>query len=90
MSILSRIFGQKKPEPTETAEEYNGFRIYPAPVKDGSQYRVNARIELDVDGEIKTHNLIRADTVGSLEEATTFTIRKAKQVIDEQGARLFQ
>jgi len=33
--------------------------------------------------------LLRADTLRSLEEAEAFSIRKAKQVIDEQGERIF-
>jgi len=38
---------------------------------------------------VKPHHLMRADTLGSIEEAEAFSIRKAKQVIDEQGDAIF-
>ncbi len=42
-----------------------------------------------VDGESRTHELIRADTMGSLDDATAISVAKARQMIDEQGDRLF-
>lgn len=88
--VFGKLFGRKGAEVKEAeAVTYQGFRIYPDPQKDGGQYRITARIEMDIDGETKTHTLIRADTIGGLEAATEATINKAKQVIDEQGKRLF-
>jgi len=37
----------------------------------------------------KTHNLVRADTINDYDEAVKASIGKAKQMIDEQGERLF-
>ena len=88
MSLLSKLFGGGKPAEPE-AEVYNGFRIFPEPIRDGGQFRIGARIEKDYDGETKTHQLIRADSVSDPEEAKAFSLRKAKQLIDEQGDRLF-
>ena len=53
------------------------------------QFRIAALIEAEVDGEMKTHHLVRADVIRDREEAEQASIRKAKQMIDEQGARLF-
>ena len=90
MSILSRLFGGGKGSVSEpAAEEYDGFRIFAEPMKDGSKFRIAARIERDVGGETKVHQLIRADTLESHEAAVTASSAKAKQVIDEQGDRLF-
>ncbi|GAW35672.1 transcriptional activator HlyU [Roseovarius sp. A-2] len=91
MSILSRLFGGgTKPETrVEPSETYKEFRIIAAPQSDADGYRVGARIEKDVDGEVRVHHLLRADTLRSLENAEAFSIRKAKQVIDEQGERIF-
>ena len=91
MSILSRLFGggAKRETRAESSETYKDFRIIAAPQSDAEGYRVGARIEKDVDGEVKVHHLLRADTLRSLEEAEAFSIRKAKQVIDEQGERIF-
>jgi hypothetical protein len=51
---------------------------------------VAARIEKDIAGEVKMHQLLRADTIASLDEARAFCVRKAKQVIDEQGEAIFR
>lgn len=92
MSILSRLFGGRGKSETraEVSETYKDFRIIAAPHSDNEGYRVGARIEKEVGGEVKVHHLLRADTLRSLEEAETFSIRKAKQVIDEQGERIFR
>ena len=91
MSLLSRLFGRSTtPEPEVTAETYGAFRIYPAPVSEGTVYRIAARIEAEVDGETKTHHLMRADTLNDRESAVAASVGKAKQVIDEQGMRLFR
>jgi hypothetical protein len=88
MSILSRLFGSKSSADTQTGavEEYKGFRITPTPIKEGGQFRISARIEKDG----RVHELIRADTMTSFDEAVTASVGKARQIIDEQGDRLFR
>lgn len=71
------------------AEEHEGFRIVAHPVKEGGQYRLAGTISKEVGGEVKEHKLIRADLFTSLDEANSFTVIKAKQVIKEQGERMF-
>lgn len=91
MSILSRLFGGKaKADPGEQVEIYKDFRIFPAPQAAEGGYRVAARIEKDIDGEVQVHQLLRADTIASLDEARVFCVRKARQVIDEQGEAIFR
>ena len=91
MSILSRLFGGGGAKPPAEVEPvtHEGFRIYPEPAEEGGRWRINARVEKEVDGTLKTHRLIRADTLDSREAATDATLAKARQVIDEQGDRLF-
>lgn len=91
MSILSRLFGRgPKPETRETpAEDHDGFRIVAAPQEAAGGYRVGARIEKEIGGEVKVHHLMRADVLPDRDTADTVSIRKAKQVIDEQGDALF-
>ena len=92
MSILSRLFGggggggASAPDPVT----HEGFTIFPEPMKDGPRYRIAARIEKEIGGEVKVHQLIRADTLESLDVAIDVTINKAKQVIDEQGDGIFR
>ena len=88
MSFLSKLFGGS-PKPDPIPETHNGFRIYPDPVKDGGQFRIGARIEKDVDGQTKTHRMIRADSFGSVEQANEVSLLKAKQLIDQQGDAIF-
>ena len=88
MSLLSKLFGGKSaPEPDPVA--YEGFQITPQPIPEGRSFRLSARVEKDVGGTMQSHTLIRADTFEGLEAATEASIAKAKQMIDEQGDRLF-
>ncbi len=91
MSWFSRLFGGKTeagptgPDTAGKPEEHKGFSITPAPIPEGGQYRVAARIEKDG----QRHDLVRADTMASLDEARSISVAKARQMIDEQGDRIF-
>ncbi|MDQ2065735.1 HlyU family transcriptional regulator [Xinfangfangia sp. CPCC 101601] len=88
MSLFSWLFGSKSSAasaPATAAETYKDFSITPNPIKEGGHFRVAAKIEKDG----KTHELIRADTMASLNQAVAISQSKAKQLIDEQGDRLF-
>lgn len=89
MSFLKKLFGggegASQPEP----ETYKGYLIFPEPVTEGAQFRLGARIEREIDGEVKVHSLIRADTFQSKDTAIEAAIVKAKQVIDQQGDDIF-
>jgi hypothetical protein len=90
MSLLSRLFGGgggSGPEPKAT--DYKGYAVTPSPIREGTRYRVSARIVKEVGGETKTHTLIRADTLESLDAAAEASMAKAKMLIDQQGDRLF-
>lgn len=92
MSFFSRLFGGKQTEDTRTEiepEEYKGYLIYAEPQRNGGQWQTMGRITKQVDGVIKEHEFIRADTHSSEEEATTFTLRKARQIIDEVSDSMF-
>ena len=92
MSFLKKLFGgSSEPKPPKVAAEetYQGFHIAATPIPEGGQYRLAADVSKQVEGEDRTHRLIRADLFTSEDEAATFAIRKAKQMIDEQGERLF-
>ncbi|MEL6289342.1 MAG: HlyU family transcriptional regulator [Pseudomonadota bacterium] len=93
MSWFKKLFGSSGSagDAAEAADPvvYEGYRITPTPMPEGSQFRLAATIERVVDGEVKQHKLIRADVYGSRDECVEFTVRKAQRVIDEQGDRLF-
>ena len=71
------------------AVEYKGYRIVPAPYKANGQYQTAGTIEKDFPDGPKSHRFIRAETHPSLDDAIGFATTKAKQIIDQQGDRLF-
>lgn len=85
MSLFSKLFGGGGAAPEPETETYEGFTITPNPAREGGRFRVGATIEKD--GQI--HHLIRADMLETLDEANEASIRKAKQMIDEQGTGFF-
>ena len=76
--------------PAAAAVEYEGFAIRPYPKREGSQWRMGGVISKELDGVVKELAFVRADTFGAKEDADSFSIVKAKQIIDEQGDNLFR
>ncbi|KPP93690.1 MAG: hypothetical protein HLUCCA08_05800 [Rhodobacteraceae bacterium HLUCCA08] len=93
MSWLSRLLGGSGTggERAAAAEPvaYEGFRIYPEPIPEDGQFRLAARIEMGEGEALKTHHMIRADLLRDRDEAVEAAIRKAQQMIDQLGARIF-
>jgi hypothetical protein len=69
--------------------DYRGFTIRPAPYPEAGQYQTAGIITKTVGGAVKEHRFVRADRYPSLDVATEFSLSKARQIIDEQGERLF-
>ena len=88
MSLFSKLFGGGAKHEAEPVE-YEGFRIFAEPIKETGGHRVAARIEKEIGGEVKTHQMIRADQCQSKEEARQISVAKAKMLIDEQGDSIF-
>jgi hypothetical protein len=99
-SIFSSIFsmfsggGAKQPGAAPSAvvsdpQPYADCTIYAAPQKEGGQYRLAGRIEKIVGDEVLVRNFIRADMFSSTDDAIECTVRKAQQIIDQNGPSLF-
>ena len=89
-ALLARLFGSSAAAPPEEDPiDYNGYRIRPTPFPRMGQYQTAGIIEKEVNGEVKEHRFVRAETHLSREEAIAYSIVKAKQIIDEQGDRIF-
>ena len=71
------------------AVDYKGYRITPAPYLSGRQYQTAGSIQKETPEGLKEHKFIRADTYAGRDDAIAFTIAKAKQIIDQQGDRIF-
>ena len=88
-ALLTRLFGGASQAAAEEWIEYGGYRICPTPYPRRGQYQTCGVIEKEVRGETKEHRFVRAETHSSREGAAAFAIAKARQLIDEQGERLF-
>jgi hypothetical protein len=88
----SRLFAASgaSHEPAAAPTEYKGYRILPAPFRTNGHYQTAGTIEKDGPEGVKQHRFIRADAYPSREDAISFTITKAKQIIDLQGDRVFE
>jgi hypothetical protein len=88
MPLFSRLFGGSSAPTSEPEPEiYKDFKIFAEPANEGGRFRVAARIEKEIDGEAKSHHMIRADTFDSADAAREASAAKARQLIDEQGVR---
>ena len=94
MSFLKRLFGgggeSAKAEPAVAAEaEHKGFTIRATPFNEGGQFQTCGVVAKEIDGTVKEHKFIRADRFATLEDAVNVSLTKGRQLIDEQGERLF-
>ena len=92
MSFLSALFGRRaNAKAGKLAEpvEYKGFVIRAAPYKNNGHYQTAGTIEREIGGVRKEHRFIRADSYAVYDDAVTFTVNKARQIIDLQGDRIF-
>jgi hypothetical protein len=94
--LLARFFGGGTAEPGAAAGdpadtvEYNGYRIRPAPFRVEGQFQTAGFIEKDFPEGRKEQRFIRADKHGTADEAKAFAISKGRQIVDEQGDKLFE
>ncbi len=91
LSWWSKLFGGGAPAspPAGLEEDYRGYTIRSRTLPVGREYQVAGSIEKEIGGEMKRHDFVRADRMPSLDEAAQFSLRKGRQIIDEQGDRLF-
>ncbi|MCR9107772.1 HlyU family transcriptional regulator [Marivita sp. XM-24bin2] len=92
MSFLKKLFGGgggDTASPSTPAETHNGYTIFAEPVKDGGTWRIGARIEKEINGELKSHFMMRADTLQSFDDACKASLDKARMLVDQQGDSIF-
>ena len=94
MDALRNVFrpggGTDAAAPAAQAVEYHGYRITPAPQRQGSGWNTAGVITKTFDDGVKEHRFIRVDTHASKDDAIAFSVTKAQQIIDEQGDRIFR
>lgn len=93
MSFLKKLFGGgggSSTPPSAPSETHNGYTIYAEPIKDGGTWRIGARIEKEIGGEVKSHRMVRADTLQGFDEACSASMNKARMLVDQQGDAIFR
>jgi hypothetical protein len=93
MSFWSKLFGGGgdadtggEPASAGPGEDYKGFTIRYVAMAAGSEFQLSGKIEKDG----KEHTFIRADRFGSKQDAQSATLAKGRQIIDEQGEKVFE
>ncbi len=97
MSFLKKLFGGGSGSggdagggaPARSAE-HKGFTIEARPYAEGGQYQVAGTISKQVGEARKEHRFIRADRFPTQDEAADFALMKGRQIIDQQGDRIFE
>ena len=94
MDSIRNLFGggatSNPPQAANEPDSYKDCLIYAEPMAEGGQWRVAGRI-VEGEGEnAREHKFIRADIFSSKDEVEAATLRKARQIIDEQGPALFR
>ena len=95
MSFWKNLFGggSSNAEPAGDKvlgeEGYKGFLIKAIEMKAGSELQLAGTIEKDIAGELKTYRFVRADRMSSRDDVTSLALSKGKQIIDEQGEKIF-
>jgi hypothetical protein len=91
MSFFKKLFGGGAPKAEEPAptSEHAGFTIHATPYSHEGQWQMCGVIEKEIGGEVKSHRFIRADRFAGKADAVEMTFLKARQIIDQNGERLF-
>lgn len=98
MSFLKKLFGAGRSGGAAPAndshrsepQDYKGYRIVATPYKEAGQYQLCGLISREIDGAAREHRFIRADRFPGLDDAVAMTFVKARQIIDQQGDRIFE
>ena len=96
MSFLKSLFGGGKSDDAAKGdkaplaqEDYKGFTLKAVAMSAGSEHQLAGAIEKEINGELKTYSFVRADKFTSREDATAMSLAKGRQLVDEQGDKLF-
>lgn len=79
----------KPSAPVSEPEFYKDCAIHAEPMAEGGQWRLAGRIVWGEGETLKEYKFVRADVFSSREDVEAAAIRKGKQMLDEQGMRIF-
>lgn len=92
MSFLKRLFGGgesgKVAGPVKETE-HAGFLIRATPFQENGQWQTCGIVSKEIGGVVREHRFIRADRFPGQDMAADHAIAKGRQIIDQQGERVF-
>ena len=95
MSFWKKLFkssssfaAEAAPDPKHSTE-HKGFTVQAAPYKEQGQWQLAGVISKTINGERKEYKFVRADRFADKDEACDVALNKGRQIIDEQGERIF-
>jgi hypothetical protein len=94
MSFWKSLFGGGRSEAagapkTLRSVEHAGYLIEAQPYPEAGQYQVAGTISKTIEGARKVHRFVRADRFATIEDAAEVAITKGRQIVDQQGDRMF-
>ncbi len=94
MSFWKKMLGfREKAPPSEPKllgeDDYKDYIISAIEMKSGAEFQIYGTIEKEIDGKLRIQKFIRSDRLSSIEDVRKFTLKKGRQIIDEQGDDLF-
>lgn len=94
MSFLKRLFGggvgTAAPAAPAKEVEHAGYLIRATPFQENGQWQTSGIVTREIDGTVREHRFIRADRFPSQDMAAEHAIVKGRQIIDQQGDRMFE
>ncbi len=93
LKFLRALISAQKLRPALAASAepvyYRGYTIVATPRKVETGWTTEGDITKEIGGVLKSQHFIRIDTHSDRNDAISFSILKAKKIIDEQGDALF-
>lgn len=88
--LMKRLFGGGgAADPVTATEAYSGFEIQATPIRERDGWRVAGRVVWRRDQDSLEHSFVRADSFPSQDNATSMSLDKGRQLVDERGQSLF-
>jgi hypothetical protein len=81
--------GKSDEAPLGEAVDYQGYAIQPLAKPQGGQWVTAGVISKEIDGQVRQHKFIRADTHNAKDDAAAMAVEKGKRIVEEQGDRMF-
>lgn len=81
--------GQSARAAVAARETYHGFTVLAMPRAEGATWRIAGEIHREGADGPHVYTFVRVDTASDHDAAVQLSLRKARQLVDENGDRLF-